>query len=128
MKPCSEDDAAETGYWAVRTALSRHVADATAHIAHKEVADKNAQAIIRLVQKIAPRFSAVVTEQAAAKAAAILGAMSGGAINYLFIAHYQDMASGDFAVKRLEKKHGPELVRKTYEGLAIRWSAANREK
>ena len=115
----SRDDAAETGYWAVRTALTRQVADAAAYIAERGIADKNAPAIVRLVAKIAPRFSVVVTEEAAAKAAPVLGALSGGAINYLFIVHYQDMASGHFVVKRLEKTYGPELVRKTYDDLDI---------
>ena len=49
----------------------------------------------------------------------MLGAVSGGTINYLFMTHFQEMARGHFVVKRLEKKYGPDLVRRTYEGLAI---------
>jgi hypothetical protein len=33
--------------------------------------------------------------------------------------HFQELASGHFAVKRLEKKYGQELVRKTYESLTV---------
>jgi len=109
------DDAAETGYWAVRTALSRQVTEAARFIAERGVTDKSAPVIVRLIQKIAPRFASVVGEQLAAKAAPLLGAFSGGAVNYLFMAHFQDVASGHFVVMRLEKKYGIDAVRHAYD-------------
>ena len=49
----------------------------------------------------------------------ILGAVSGGAVNYLFMNHFQEMARGHFVVKRLEKKYGTALVERTYKDLRI---------
>jgi hypothetical protein len=57
----------------------------------------------------------VVTEEVAAKVVLVIGAVAGGAINLLFMPHFQEMARGHFAVERLEKRYGPEAVRAAYE-------------
>jgi hypothetical protein len=36
-------------------------------------------------------------------------------INSLFIDHFQDMGRGHFIVRRLERLHGPEEVRRLYD-------------
>jgi hypothetical protein len=59
-----------------------------------------------------------VTEQAVAKSIPIVGAASGGLINFLFINHFQSMARGHFIIKRLESKYGTELVREKYAAAA----------
>lgn len=115
----SADEAAETGYWAVRTVLASQVTAAARSIAEKGFADTGAPAIIHLIQRIAPRFAAVVGQQVAAKAVPVIGAVSGGTINYLFITHFQDVASGHFVVKRLEKTYGVEAVRRAYEAVKV---------
>ena len=113
------DDATESGYWMVRGVLSKYVSEAANHIARKGFTDKSAPALLRLVAQIAARFGVVVSEQAAAQMIPIMGAVTGGAVNYLFMNHFQDMAKGHFVVKRLEKKYGTALVRRTYEELTI---------
>jgi hypothetical protein len=115
----SRDDGAETGYWVVRAAMAREVTDAAEYLANKGLIDKGVPVIAKLIGKIAPTFASLVTQQAAAMVAPVLGGVAGGTINYLFIAHFQDMASGHFVIKRLEKKYGPDLVRSTYGGLAV---------
>jgi hypothetical protein len=113
----SKDDASESAYWLVRGALSKYITEAVNHLAGKGLTDRSAPALLRLVTQIASRFGVLVSEQAAAIAIPIVGAAAGGAINYLFMAHFQDMARGHFVVKRLEKKYGTELVHKTYDDL-----------
>ncbi len=115
----SADDASESGYWMIRAALSKYISEAASHLAGKGLADKSAPALVRLVAQIAARFGVVVSEQAAAQVVPIVGAFSGGAINYLFINHFQDVAKGHFVVKRLEKQYGTALVRKTYDELVM---------
>jgi len=115
----SGDDSVETGYWAVRAALAKSISEAAAHLTQKGLTKEGAPALARLIGAIASRFSAVVTEEAAAKAVPVVGAISGGTINYLFMNHFQEMARGDFAVRRLEKKYGAALVEETYRGLVI---------
>ena len=115
----AKDDAGESAYWLVRGALSKYVTEAVNHLAGKGLTDRTAPALLRFVSQIASRFGVVVTEQAAAIAIPIVGAAAGGAINYLFLDHFQDMARGHFVVKRLETKYGTALVRKTYDELAV---------
>jgi hypothetical protein len=115
----SSDDASESAYWLVRGALSKYITEAVNHLAGKGLTDRSAPALLRLVVQIASRFGVVVSEQAAAIAIPVVGAAAGGAINYLFMDHFQDMARGHFVVKRLEKKYGTEPVRRTYEQLAV---------
>jgi predicted outer membrane lipoprotein len=107
------DEAAE-GYWVVRAALARAVSEAAAYIAEKGLAEQGAPPLVRLIAAIASRFGVVVTEEIAAKALPIVGAAAGGAINYLFMDHFQDMARGHFIVRRLEKKYGTEIVERAY--------------
>ena len=112
--PSSSDDAAESGYFAVRAALANSVAEAAKYIAEKGIEKKGAPALVRLIIKVAERFSIQVTEKAAAQAVPAVGAAGGAVINTLFIDHFQDMAHGHFIVRRLERKYGKELVKEAY--------------
>jgi hypothetical protein len=69
---------------------------------------------VRLVALISSRFGIVVSQKAAAQLIPILGAAGGATINALFIEHYQQMATGHFIVRRLEKTYGAEPVREAY--------------
>jgi hypothetical protein len=111
------DNAAESGYFAARAALATAVSEAAKHLAQKGFTKSGAPALVRLVALIGARFGVVVSEKAATQAVPILGAAGGAMINTVFIGHYQDMARGHFIVRRLEKIHGAEPVRKAYEGL-----------
>jgi len=113
----SRDDAAESGYFAVRSALASAVTEASKHIAQKGLAKGGAPALVRLLSLIGARFGLVVSEKAAAQAVPIIGAAGGALVNTLFIGHYQDMARGHFAVRRLERLHGAEAVRAAYDAL-----------
>lgn len=113
-----DDDAAEAGYFAARVALARAVSDAASHIARKGLVEKSAPAVVRLVSQVASRFSIVVSEKAAAQAVPLVGALGGAAINAIFIDHFQGMARGHFIVRRLERRHGAETVRRMYAELA----------
>jgi hypothetical protein len=111
------DDPAESGYFAVRSALATAVTEASKHLAQKGLAKGGAPALVRLVTLIGARFGIVVSEKAAAQAVPILGAAGGALINTVFIGHYQDMARGHFTVRRLERLHGADAVREAYEAL-----------
>jgi len=111
------DNAAESGYFAARSALATAVTEAARHLAEKGLSKGGAPALVRLIALIASRFGVVVTQKTAAQMVPVLGAAGGAIINTLFIAHYQDMARGHFMVRRLERLHGEELVRAAYERL-----------
>jgi hypothetical protein len=109
------DNAAESGYFAARAALASAVSEATKYLAEKGLGKSGAPALVRLITLIASRFGVVVSQKAAAQLVPVIGAAGGAIINTIFIGHYQDMARGHFIVRRLEKIHGSEPVRKAYE-------------
>ncbi len=111
------DDAAETGYFAARAAMAKAVSDALRHIAEKGIAKKGAPAIVSLIGAVASRFSISVSEKVAAQAIPILGAVGGAVLNTVFIDHFQCMARGHFIVRRLERVHGIDEVRRAYHEL-----------
>jgi hypothetical protein len=111
------DDATESGYFAARAALAKSISEAAAHLTKKGLTHHGAPALVRLISQVATRFSIVVSEKAAAQAVPVVGAFGGAAINSLFIDHFQDMGRGHFIVRRLERLHGQEEVRRLYQEL-----------
>lgn len=109
------DNAAESGYFAARSALATAVTEASKYLAEKGLSKGGAPALLRLITLIASRFGIVVSQKAAAQMVPVLGAAGGALINTLFIGHYQDMARGHFIVRRLEKIYGEEPVRRAYD-------------
>ena len=115
--PSRRDDGTESGYFAARAALAKSISEAAAHVAKKGLSQKGAPAIVKLIAQVAARFSIVVSEKAAAQAVPVVGALGGAVINSLFIDHFQDMGRGHFIIRRLERLHGQEEVRRLYEEL-----------
>lgn len=111
------DDLTETGYFATRAALARAVSEAARHVTHRGLSQQGAPALVRLITQVASRFSIVVSEKVAAQAVPVVGALGGAAINTLFMHHYQEMGRGHFTVRRLERLHGQEEVRRIYDVL-----------
>ncbi len=108
------DDAAESGYFAVRAALARQLSDAAQYILTQGVSDQGAPALVRFVAQVAARYGIVVSEKAAAQMLPVIGAALGGAVNILFTDHFQDMARGHFIVRRLEREYGRKIIEREY--------------
>jgi hypothetical protein len=112
----TSDDAAETGYFAVRAVLARTVGEAAEFVAERGIVQEGAPVLVRLLAGFASRSSIVVSEKALLQFLPLVGAAGGAGINLLFIAHFQRMARGHFIVRRLERTYGREAVRRAYEG------------
>jgi len=117
--PGRSDNAAQSGYFAVRAALARSVTKAAEYMAEKSLAEEGAPALVRLIVQIAERFSIQVSEKAAAQAIPAVGAAGGMLINTIFMDHFQDMARGHFMIRRLERKYGKKTVEATYKTVQI---------
>lgn len=115
--PSRRDDGTESGYFAARAALAKSISEAAAHVAKKGLSQKGAPAIVQLIAQVASRFSIVVSEKAAAQAVPVVGAFGGAVINTLFIDHFQDMGRGHFIMRRLERLHGQDEIRRLYDEL-----------
>jgi hypothetical protein len=114
-----KDDAAETSYYGARLALGKAVSDALQYLATHGVRNASAPVLMRFVSAIASRFGVVVTQKAMAQALPIIGAVGGGLVNTMFISHFQDMARGHFAIRRLEREYGVDVVREAYQLLVV---------
>ncbi len=115
------DDAADTGYFALRHALASQVtAAARAAAARRAGATAGrevAPGMLRLIHAVGQRFGVAVGEKAAAQAVPLLGALAGASINVVFIDHYRAVADGHFTVRRLERRYGEATVREHYRRL-----------
>jgi hypothetical protein len=112
--PQRGDDAVDSGYFAVRSALASALTEAAQHLAERGVAREGAPALVRFVGQVAARFGIPVSEKVMAQSVPILGAAGGAVINILFIDHFQDVARGHFIVRRLERTLGADTVRDRY--------------
>ena len=113
----SRDDGAESGYFAVRAVLAQQVAAAAEYVAVHGLVGKGGPLIVQLLSAVASRFSVNVSQKLALQAVPVVGAATGAALNTLFMRHFQAMARGHFTVRRLERAHGGEVVRRAYEAL-----------
>ncbi len=113
------DGVAETGYYAIRAAMSAAGSDAAAFIMENGLVETGAPALVRLISQIGTRFGVIVSEKFAAEAIPVIGAAGGAMINTIFIDHFQDVSRGHFIVRRLEQRHGKEPVQSEYENIFV---------
>lgn len=109
------DDGSETGYYMVRSFLAKSLSETASFIANQGMVDEGAPILLKLITKITERFGIQVSEKFAAQSIPIIGAVGGAVINTIFINHFQDMATGHFTVRKLERKYGKETVEKHYK-------------
>jgi hypothetical protein len=101
------DDAAESGYFAVRLALAEALKGTIGQAA-----------MPRFVAAVAARFSGTVGLKLSAQAAPIIGAAAGAAVNLAFLAHFRSIARAHFTLRRLERTYGATAVRVAWVALA----------
>lgn len=112
----TDDESADTGYYALRTILGLHFErDILEYAAHAK--GPHIPAFIELTQAIAARFGVLISDKAALQMVPIAGAASGATVNYLFMKHFQDVATGHFVVRRLERKYGSDVIKDLYQKL-----------
>ena len=87
------------------------------HLTQAVVNKESEPALVSFISKISSRFGIMISEGAAAKSVPVIGAASGGAINLVFMNHFQRMAEGHFTVMQLENKYGREEVMEVYKSL-----------
>ncbi|WP_315861425.1 EcsC family protein [Stieleria tagensis] len=113
------DDDTEIGYFAVRAALSKQVADASKYVLKHGVSDTAGPPLVKLLGMISKRFGVVVSEKVGAQAIPVIGALGGALINSYFIDHYQDLARAHFTVRRLEREYTQGVIKAAYQQIKI---------
>lgn len=103
------DDGAESGYFALRIALAEAVGIA---------AGRGVAALLPgFLSAVAARFGVPVAVKLSAQAAPLVGAATGAAVNLAFLEHFRGVGEAHFTIRRLERRHGPVLVRRAYDAL-----------
>jgi hypothetical protein len=110
----------DVGYYAARALLSKYTNEIAAFVAERGAVDVTAPVVSGLVSEIVSRFGLVVSDKAAAVALPILGAVGGATVNVVFMDHFQRIAQGHFALRRLERAYGGATVRQLYAELAAK--------
>jgi hypothetical protein len=119
-----QDTAADAGYYGLRVTLGFHFSDALLHTGQRT--PLTIPTGVELVRAIAARFGTVVSDAAAARMIPLAGAVTGAALNLVFMQHFQDVARGHFIIRRLERSHGAEAVRAAYEQVQQQEAAERR--
>lgn len=110
-----DDEDAEVGYYGLRLTLGLHF-ERILEFAGKG-SGPHIPAMIQLVRATAARFGVVVSDKLAAQLVPVAGAISGAALNLVFMQHYQDVARGHFIVRRLERDYGADTIRDAYQAI-----------
>jgi len=108
----------DVGYYAARTLISKYTGDFATLLLERSAFDASAPAVSNLVTEIVSRFGMVVSDKVAASAVPVIGAVSGAAINVIFMDHFQRIARGHFTIRRLERTYGSGTIRQHYSTLA----------
>jgi len=103
----TQDDATESGYFAVRVALAETLKGTI-----------GVNLLPGFIGAIAARFGGPVALKLGAQAAPILGAAAGAAVNLAFLQHFKSIAHAHFTLRRLERNHGEAAIRAAYDALA----------
>jgi hypothetical protein len=115
--PSADENGIDADYFAVRAILARSLVEVADFAIDKSALREGAPLFVRFLTQIASRFGIVVSQKLAAQAVAVLGALGGAAVNLAFIEHFQEIARGHFAVRRLERVYGCDAVRAEYDRL-----------
>lgn len=121
-----EDDGMEASYYTTRMALNSALSNVSAASIKmsldslvKGASALGTNAVGNFLSKIATRLSLLISEKFLAQAVPIVGAIGGGGLNYVFVDHFQNMATAHFTIRRLERKYGEEVVRLSYDNVKL---------
>ncbi len=93
-----EEDA-EISYWSARLVLQ-------------------GRPLVMLFAEIASRYGVQVSQKFVLQAMPLVGAAGGALVNSVFLQHYRGLAQMHFTIRRLERRHGPDLVRREAAAIA----------
>jgi hypothetical protein len=105
------------GYLTIRALVAKSLTEAARFVAERGITAQGAPVVVRFIAQIASRFGVVVTQKVVAQALPLFGAFGGAAVNYAFIDHFRALGGAHFAVRRLERVYGNEVVRAEFESV-----------
>lgn len=67
-----------------------------------------------LMSEVASRYGITLSQKFAVQMVPFAGAIGGATLNSVFLRHYENTARAHFAVRRLERIYGAEMVRQAW--------------
>ncbi|NRD22244.1 EcsC family protein [Winogradskyella litoriviva] len=120
------DDDLETSYYTTRLALNSAINKVSASgikitldSLAKGVGVLGSNAIGNFLSNIATRLSLLISEKFLAQAVPVIGAIGGGGLNYVFVDHFQKMATAHFTIRRLERKYGESAIKLVFQSIKV---------
>lgn len=115
----------DVGYYAARTLMSKYTHHVAALALERGTIDASTPVVGSFISEIVSRFGLLVSDRVAASAMPVLGAVGGATVNMIFMDHFQRIAQGHFALRRLERIYGSATIRHRYNELAALKPDAN---
>lgn len=116
-----DDDGADTSYYASRIAIQTSITKAS-EIGLQgfiKTLSSSSNPLYKSFSVIVARFSSKVSEKIAAQLIPVVGGVTGGTINFVFISHFQKMAEAHFTIRMLERKYGIEVIQQKFNDIII---------
>ncbi|BDV40569.1 EcsC family protein [Methylocystis bryophila] len=101
----------QSSYYLARDEFSRFSGNAAEALSGRGVDAARSPEVNGFLGQVGAKFGVVVWERAAASSVPIIGVAGGAAGNALFIRYFQDLATGHFIVRKLERAYGEAIVR-----------------
>ena len=110
----AEEKQTQSSYFLARDGFSAFSGNAA-----KALSDRGADAgkspeVNGFLGEIGSKFAVVVWQRAAVSSIPVIGALGGTAANAVFTKYFQDLATGHFIVRKLERAYGKDIVRAHY--------------
>ena len=116
----------DVGYYATRALISSYTHHVAALVLERGTLDASAPVVASFISEIVSRFGLLISDRVAASALPVLGAVGGATVNMIFMDHFQRIAQGHFALRRLERTYGSATIRHRYNELVALKPNANR--
>lgn len=120
------DDDLEASYYTTRLALNSAINNVSASGVKitldslaKGAGVMGSNAIGNFLSKISTRLSLLISEKFLAQAVPVIGAIGGGGLNYVFVNHFQKMATAHFTIRRLERKYGEAEIKTIFQSIKV---------
>lgn len=107
----------DVGYYAARALLSKYTNHVAALALERGAVDASTPVVGSFISEIVSRFGLLVSDKVAASALPVLGAVGGATVNMIFMDHFQRIAQGHFALRRLERIYGSAAIHDRYNEL-----------
>jgi len=110
----AEEKQTESSYFLARDGFSAFSGNAAKALSDRGADAARSPEVNGFLGEISAKFAVVVWQSAAASALPVIGALGGATANALFTRYFQELATGHFIVRKLERAYGEDVVRANY--------------